>query len=147
MFKHAGGVLFQERGDLYLERLSRLLEHRKRRILPRRLEPPRDITAQTRTLAALGADGTVSDLREIDLIRAGPIQLTVSADLGADGPQEVSSFGRQSEMNRRWRGLDEAGLYKLPHRNRSLGVLWSSLPVNQVRLRRPFSICNNTSSR
>ena len=126
MFKHAGGVLFQERGDLYFERLSRLLEHRKRRILSRRLEPPqiarsdggrpilaprpRDITAQTRTLAAPGADGTVSELREIDLIRAGPIQLTVSADLGADVLQERSSFGSQSEMIRRRCGLDEPGL-------------------------------------
>jgi hypothetical protein len=96
-----------------------------RRRSPRPWARPRDIVSQSRPPAAPGADGTVSELREIDLVRAGPIQLTVSADLGADILQEVSSFGRQTEMNRRWRGLDEAGLYKSPHRNRSLGVLWN----------------------
>src|SRR6185369_390301 len=78
-----------------------------------------------RSYPLTGAPPVTSELREIDLVCAGPIQLTVSADLGADILQEASSFGSQSEMHRRWRGLDEAGLREAPHRGRSLGVLRS----------------------
>src|SRR5262249_36173294 len=66
-----------------------------------------------------------SEPGKIDLVRASPIQGTVSADLGADVLQEVPSVGRQPERSRRRRGLDEAGFFELLHCSRSLDILRS----------------------
>src|SRR5258708_20196245 len=63
------------------------------------------------------------ELREVDLVRAGPVEAPGRADLGADVLQEFPSLGGQPEVIGRRRGLDEPGVGQPLDRGGPLGVL------------------------